>query len=268
MILLVRYDSQKHSYKHPLLTGISGLRYVASPEITNRLYVIPTEHGKDVVPPTGTLEKASVFYLMLSVEDQEREALEFCGGCKNISGSLTVLSEFNLETKSFTSFSGEKQITTFRHEKQEIDEDDDDEDDPSCFFCKALKEGKTLAYSCFAFATSANAALTTIPIPEAYLVSVTVGKDFRNQKLCSSLLKESFKNLQNIHKEDILLKRIRLHVRSDFTFLKRMYEKFGFVVRRNCPKYYPVEKLDAVEMLLEGFDKKCFEKESGERRDR
>jgi ribosomal protein S18 acetylase RimI-like enzyme len=275
MILLLRYDSKKHSYKNPLTNISSGIRFVASPEITNRLYVIPVEQGKDVVPPTGTLEKASVFYLLLSVDDTNDESDEndlssFCSECKNISGTLTLLAKFSLETKKFTKFDQQQQkVTTFQDETQEENEDEDEESS-CCFFCKNFKNGKTLAYSCFAFATSANASVTTTPIPEAYLVSVTVAKDFRNQKLCSSLLKESFIDLQNFNdRKDIFLKRIRLHVRSDLPFLKKMYENFGFVVRRNCPKYYPDAKLDAVEMLLEGFDKKIFEeKESGVRRER
>lgn len=273
-IFLVRYDSQKHVYKNPL-TFKNGLRYVASPEITNRLYIMPIEEGKDVVPPTGTLEKASVFYLLVSTENNQKcggnNEIEFCPNCKSISGSLSVLSSYSMEERKFSEMEKEKEITTVKkNENTSIEEEESDSSDSEqdCFFCKAFKNGKTLAYSCFAFATSANSSVTSVPVPEAYLVSVTVAKDFRNQKLCSLLLKESFKNLQNIHKEDIALTRIRLHVRSDLPFLKRMYEKFGFVVRRNCPKYYPVEKLDAVEMLLENFDKKDFDKESGMRRER
>lgn len=267
MILLLRYDSAKHSYKHPL-SNLPGLRFVASPEITAKLYIMPIEDDKDVVPPSGSLEKASAFYLIVNISGETSQE-DFCSGCKNISGTLTALSTYDLEMQKFTKLA--EQITTLRKEQKEQEDDDGSsgDEDSSCFFCKAFNSGATMAYSSFAFATSANASVTVTPILEAYLASVVVAKDWRNKKLCSALLRESFADLQTIHKKDLDLKRIRLHVRSDLPFLKRMYEKFGFVVRRNCPRYYPALKLDAVEMLLDNFDKKNFDqKESGARRDR
>ena len=246
--------------------GRASLRFDAHPGLTSRLYRDVEIADGDATPPADSLERAAVTYVCYDMSGvtepcqcatrPESAATSSRAPVREdtvtspavaVIGGFVPRRTFGSHTTLFSYFESASSATATA-----TSADPTAAAELCCAICHVSYYCRTpiAAYASFAFL---NAGGIGAPVSEAYLVAVTVAAPHRRSRLCRGLLAAAFADVALLVPT---MQRVRLHVRTDLPYLRSMYERCGFAVRRHCARYYVasadgrVPAQDAVEMVL------------------
>jgi ribosomal protein S18 acetylase RimI-like enzyme len=245
---VVRYDAASEAVTAP--NGMPRLTFTVPPLLCRAMESVAVERG-DLVPPPGSLDRCSTLYLCLpspaaTSELGDSHGAMPCARCAALPGRLVLVGRLELTANSGSWRPASQSTNAQPQTSGRV---------AAACICAALDPpapasaseltaprgaGRRLAaYAAFNFVFSSGSA-TLQPVAEVYLTAVTVAADLRRGGLCRALLHVAFDDMLCAAARSV--QRVRLHVRSDSTFLRRMYAGFGFVVRRECRGYYRAQR--------------------------